>query len=76
MSTIPLNPVAALSTKTSRKVLVRTLMSSGIGSMINSMAALLMASALMVLDVIGERNGRWYAEHLQSFSENAGRDDA
>jgi hypothetical protein len=40
------------------------------------MAALLMASALMVLDVIGERNGRWYAEHLQSFSENAGRDDA
>jgi hypothetical protein len=40
-----------------------------------AMAALLMASALMVLDVIGERNGRWYAEHLQSFSENGGRDD-
>ena len=41
-----------------------------------AMAALLMASALMVLDVIGERNGRWYAEHLQSLSENADRDDA
>ena len=38
-----------------------------------AMAALLMASALMVLDVIGERNGRWYAEHLQSFAENEPR---
>jgi hypothetical protein len=41
-----------------------------------AIAALLMASALIVLDVIGERNSRWYAEHLQPFAENAGRDDA
>jgi len=40
-----------------------------------AIAALLMASALMVLDVIGERNGHWYVEHLQSYSENADRND-
>lgn len=36
----------------------------------SAMAALLMASALMVLDVISERNGRWYAEQLQSIAQN------
>lgn len=41
-----------------------------------SMAALLMASSLLVIDIVGERNGLWYVEKLQSISKNMSHDDS